>query len=86
MGLYRHAKTHAIRVSIMQIRSFWYTHACGPFHSLKSSFKIFEIGPLLKEIRVKNWSKVLPKIYPIVHYLKVKNEKNSGGGPPDPPL
>ena len=34
----RHAKTHAIRVSITQIRSFWYTHACGPFHSLKSSF------------------------------------------------
>ena len=34
----RHAKTHAIRVILTQIRCFLYTHACGPIHSLKFSF------------------------------------------------
>ncbi len=42
----RQAKTHAIRVSITQIRSFWYTHASGLFHSLKSSLMVKSISLL----------------------------------------
>ena len=50
------------------------------------SFWIFQIGPLLREIRPKNWIKVLFRIASQCTIWKEKFQKPSGGEPPDPPF